>query len=404
MKWFFVVFLFLCSLNAQSQSRKEFEAQRIRIQQEIKQASELLSQTQSTQKDILQESDDLAQKIARQQELIQILKSEIRGLDRDIDQKRKEVEKQEKELEDLKTQYADLIYQSYKSKSKNARLLFVLSSESFVQAFKRLEYMTQYTEFRQEQAVLIGLKKEKLDSTVVQLEKSQSEQKVLLGISQTEAASLKSDQVELEKLAVEVQKKEKFYRKQIQSKQKQEAEIDEQIKELIRKAIAASKAKANAKKKSAKKFNGFALSPEAVALQKNFEQNKGKLPWPVKSGVITRRFGTQNHPTLKGIKIKSNGIRIQTEKGSQATAVFSGSILAIQVQSNGTKNVLIQHGNYITIYKNLYNLNVKKGQEIKTGSNLGTVFTDQVSGKTTLGFVLMKQVTPQNPQLWILSR
>ena len=124
----------------------------------------------------------------------------------------------------------------------------------------------------------------------------------------------------------------------------------------------------------------------------------------MKSGIITRRFGTQNHPTLKGIKIKSNGIRIQTEKGSQATAVFSGSILAIQVQSNGTKNVLIQHGNYITIYKNLYNLNVKKGQEIKTGSNLGTVFTDQVSGKTTLGFVLMKQVTPQNPQLWILSR
>jgi len=402
MKWFFVVFLFLFSLSAQGQSRKELEAERIRIQQEIKQASELLSQTQSTQKNLLQESDDLAQKIERQQELIKVLSSEIKGLDRDIEQKRKEVEKQEKELAELKTQYADLIYQSYKSKSKNARLLFVLSSESFVQAFKRLEYMTQYTEYRQEQAVLIGLKKEKLDASVITLEKSQSEQKMLLRISQTEAISLKSDQIELEKLAVEVQKKEKFYRKQIQSKQKEEAKIDEQIKELIRKAIAASKAKVQ--KKSAKKFNGFALSPEAVALQKNFEQNKGKLPWPVKSGVLTRRFGTQNHPTLKGIKIKSNGIRIQTEKGNQAKAVFNGSVLAIQVQSNGTKNVLIQHGNYITIYKNLYNLNVKKGQEVRTGSNLGTVFTDQVSGKTTLGFVLMKQVTPQNPQLWILSR
>lgn len=406
MRFLLGVILFFCSFTvlAQSQSREDLEKRRIEIQKEIQQASVLLQEQANKKQSVLQESEDLANRIERQQELISVLRKEVSSLEKDIRNTSKKIQNQEKELQDLKDQYAALIYQAYKSKSNNTRLMFILSSDSFNQAYKRLQYMTQYTEFRQKQAAEIESITEQLETSKQVLELTKKEQENLLSQSRREVKVLEKDQEILAELSKEIAQKEAFYKAEIAAKQEEDAKIDSQIKELIRIAIAESKAREREKAKKAESFSGFALSPEAEKLQNNFVANKGKLPWPVDRGLITRKYGTQAHPTLKGIKIKSNGIRIETNKGSKAMAVFDGKVLAIQVQSNGTKNILVQHGNYITVYKNLFNLKVSKGETIQTGQTLGTIFTDQISGKTTLGFVLMKQVTPQNPQSWILSR
>ena len=145
------------------------------------------------------------------------------------------------------------------------------------------------------------------------------------------------------------------------------------------------------------------LTPEAKALAVSFEQNKGKLPWPVESGFIIRRFGKQPHPVYSGNFINSTGIHIATKKGSNANAIFNGEILAIQTQSEGKKSVLIRHGNYISIYNNLESVYVNDGQKIKTGQPLGKVFTDRITGKTKLIFVLSKNTTRLNPTSWILK-
>ncbi|MGB0838188.1 MAG: murein hydrolase activator EnvC family protein [Flavobacteriaceae bacterium] len=410
MKSYLVVIGLLISFGLQAQNRSELEAQRAKIQAEIKQATELLGETRSSSQDVLSSLEQLNQQISRQENLISTLQKEVRLLDRDISKKEKQIEEKKAELQALKDQYAAMIYQAYKSKSKNARLLFILSADSFNQAMKRLEYMSQYSEFRKEQALVIEEKQEELLTASIVLKEAKKEQEQLLNLSKQEANVLVKDKESLKDLQAQIKKKEKFYVSQIKKKQKAEQRIDDQIKELIRIAIEESKRKARAKAnaggtpKKADSFEGFKLSPEAVSLQKNFESNKGKLPWPVERGVITRKYGTQAHPTLRGIKIKSNGIRIATAKGAKAKAVFNGKVLAVQVQSGGKKTVLIQHGNYITVYKNLMLLSIVKGDRVKTGQSLGTIFTDKVSGQTTLGFVLMKQVTSQNPQSWILAR
>ena len=162
-------------------------------------------------------------------------------------------------------------------------------------------------------------------------------------------------------------------------------------------------AKANAKT-GTKKSTGFILSPEAKALAVKFEQNQGKLPWPVKSGIITRRFGNQPHPTLGGITINSTGLHFVTEKGTKAEAVFNGEVLNVLVTSEGQRNVLVRHGNYITAYNNLGNVFVKKGESVTTGQELGEVYTNKVTGKTKLIFVLFKNTTRLNPSSWILKR
>ena len=152
------------------------------------------------------------------------------------------------------------------------------------------------------------------------------------------------------------------------------------------------------------KKNEFVLSPEAKALAVKFELNKGKLPWPLEQGLITRKFGKQPHPSFPGITINSTGLHIITQKGKSATAIFNGKVLNVLVTSQGKRNVLIQHGNYITSYNNLDKLYVKKGDNVITSQAIGQVFTDKVSGKTTLIFALYKNTTKLNPAVWILKR
>jgi septal ring factor EnvC (AmiA/AmiB activator) len=210
-----------------------------------------------------------------------------------------------------------------------------------------------------------------------------------------------------EQLISTIKRKERKYKKEIQNKIKAERKVARKIDKIIRDEIEKANRIALAKLKNERKVttkNEFVLSPEAKALAAKFESNKGKLPWPLDQGLITRRFGKQPHPTFPGITINSTGLHMVTQKGKSAAAIFKGKILNILVTSGGRKNILIQHGNYITSYNNLEKLYVKKGDNVTTGEKIGQIFTDKVSGKTTLIFALYKNTTKLNPASWILKR
>jgi len=276
--------------------------------------------------------------------------------------------------------------------------MFLLSSKDFLQAYKRIQYIKQYNNYREKQGEEIKIETVKLKNLNDFLKETKAEKEALLAENTKEKDSIHKEKVSREVMVSSIKKKERKYTVQIKQKQKAEKAIDKKIEKLIREAIARSNKKNN--KKNIKR-TGFDLTPEAKKLEKNFLANKGKLPSPVKRGVIVRHFGKQPHPTLKGITIESNGVFYATEKGASARVIFNGTVLAIQVLPGKKKAVLVQHGNYISVYKNLDNVNVKKGDLVKTKQEIGKIHTDKTTGKTILAFVLFKEVQRQNPELWV---
>ncbi|WP_299670514.1 peptidoglycan DD-metalloendopeptidase family protein [uncultured Polaribacter sp.] len=399
--------LLLSSFSSFSQTKKELEQQRLKLKKEIAQVNSLLFKEQKKEKNILENLKDLNQKIDVRLRLIRTINSEAKLLSKEIHKNEKEIAKLEKELAALKEDYANMIFRSYKSKSQQSRMMFLLSSQNFYQAYKRLEYMKQYTSFRKKQGEAIVNQTNlvaKLNDSLL-LQKQVKDTLILSEKEQKE--KIESDKKNKERLITSIKKKENKYKRDLRNKIKAERRVTEKIDKIIRDEIAKANRLANAKlkiKPKNTKKNEFILSPEAKALAAKFEQNKGKLPWPVDEGLVTRRFGNQPHPSFPGISINSTGLHIVTKRGKSAEAIFSGKVLNILVTSQGKRNVLIQHGNYITSYNNLEKLYVKKGDAIKTGQKIGQIFTDKVSGKTTLIFVLYKNTTKLNPSSWILKR
>lgn len=391
-----LVFLCLSAPNFAQQSQKKLEAKRAQLQREIKKVNTLLFQSKKQEKNLLNEIGDLSQKIAVRKELIQTIEKEGSLLDAKILRHSKNIANLQEELALLKKEYAEMIHKSYKNKSLQSRLMFLFSSESFLQAYKRYKYMNQYADYRKKQGIQIAENTQKIErlNAVLKVQKIQKEN--LLSTYETETSVIEAEKKAQEILVKKVKSKEKQYIADIKKKQAEERKIDRQIERLIRAAIAASKKKNKAKSK------GFSLTPEAKALASKFEQNKGKLPWPVVNALVVRNFGKIPHKTLKGITIQSNGIHIATNQGANAKAIFEGSVLAIQLGSSGIKTVMVQHGNYISLYSNLETVTVKKGDRVSLNQHLGKIHTDKVTGKTLLKFQIWRDTQKQNPKSWLL--
>ncbi len=390
-----LLFLLILPFTATSQSRQDLEKQRVKLQNEIKEINTLLFQSQKKEKTLLSDLSDIVQRIGVRTKLINTINEETNQLNIEIKENERQVRMLEERLELLKKDYANMVVQSYKSKTKNSRLMFLLSSESFLQAYKRLDYLKQYAAYRERQGEEIKIETIKLQNLNDYLVDTRNEKEELIAINLKEKDSISEERKSREGLVKSVKSKEKKYIAQINKKQKEEREIDGKIQKLIAEAIAKSKKKSNVKS------SGFALTPEARALEKDFISNKGKLPSPVERGVIVRRYGKQSHPTLKGITIESNGVFYATEKDANARVIFDGKVLAIQVLPGKKKAILVQHGNYISVYKNLDNVTVQKGDLVSTKQLLGKIHTDKSTGKTILAFVLFKEIHRQNPEEWV---
>ena len=390
-----ILLLFLAPNISFGQSKSELEKERFKLQNEIKETKKLLFKSQEKEKNLLSELDDINKLIQVRSKLIRTIQSETKELDKDIEGNEMEVTQLKERLEQLKKDYANMVVKSYKSKTQQSRLMFLLSSENFLQAYKRIEYINQYAEYRAKQGEEIKIEALKLKNLNDYLREIKISKEELLAVNQLEKDSISKEKASQEKLVKSVKKDEKKYISQIKQKQKEERVIARKMEKLIREAMASSNKKSNIKS------SGFALTPEAMELEKDFISNKGKLPSPVERGVIVRRYGKQSHPTLKGITIESNGVFYATEKNANARVIFNGKVLAIQVLPGKKKAVLIQHGNYISVYKNLDNVNVQKGDLVKTKQEIGKIHTDMTTGKTILAFVLFKEIHRQNPEDWV---
>ena len=391
------LFLVLSSTSSFAQSKSELEKQRKKLQKEIKEINELLFKSKAEEKSLLVELNDLNKRISVRDQLIRTIDKEINELNGEISSNEKQIAQLEKHLNLLKDEYADMVVQSYKSRTKQSRLMFLFSSESFMQAFKRFEYMNQFANYQKQQGEEIMAETVKLNNLTDLLKDTKREKELLVLVNKKESDSIRKEKSEQEGLVNSIKKKEKKYITEIKKKQKEEARIEREIEKVIREAIASSNKKSNADVKS----SGFTLTPEAQKLETSFVANKGKLPAPVERGVVIRHFGKQPHPTIKGITIESNGVFFATERGANARVIFDGKVLAIQVLPGNLKAVLVQHGNYISVYKNLHNVLVNKGDQVRTKQQIGTIHTDATSGQTILAFVLFKEVKRENPEEWV---
>lgn len=398
-----LILFFFSSFSAFSQSKADLEKQRKKLQKEIQEINQLLFQSKAQEKDLLIDLRDLNKRINVRNELIRTIDKEIVELNRDIAKNERQVAQLEGHLNALKKEYAQMVVQSYKSRAKQSQLMFLLSSESFLQAYKRIQYIDQYAEYQKKQGEEITTETIKLQNLNDLLKEKKGEKLELVSENKKETDSITKEKVSQEKVIKSIKQKEKEYTAKIKEKQREEERIERELEKIIRDAIASSNKAANkaTTAKGGAKSSGFTLTPEARDLENNFVSNKGKLPSPVEKGIVVRHFGKQPHPTLKGITIESNGVFFATEKGAPARAIFNGKVLAIQVLPGNKKAVLVQHGNYISVYKNLDNVLVNKGDQVKTKQNLGTIHTDAVTGQTILAFVLFKEINRENPEEWV---
>lgn len=397
--FFLAVTLSVSTTVAQKSKREVLEARRIQLQKDKVYINALLSNTIRKEKNVLIELNEINGKIKKSEEIISVIESESKALADEIYLNQLEINQNKRDLEVLKKDYADMIYKSYKSKSQNSRIMFLLSSENFYQAYKRFQYMKQYTTFRKLQADEIQLKTEELQILTDSLKIKKKWKQDLLDEAIKEQNAIESEKKQQQNLLNQVKRKEKTYQKQIKSFLAEEEKIDAQIQKLIKEAIAASNT--NSENITSGSSTTFALTAEAKELASQFTANKGNLPWPVEKGYVSTYYGKQPHPIVKTATIQSNGVRITTAEGTKARAVFNGIVMAVQVLPGNKKAVLIQHGNYITVYKNLENVTVKTGDKVSTKEEIGTIFTDKVTGKTILGFVLLKNTTTEDPKYWI---
>ena len=393
-----LTFLFFGGLTVQSQNTKEdLEERRLELREEIRKINSLRSSNKLREKSVLTEVEDLDRKIRTTEKLIKVTNQQANLLTRDINSNTNKIQQLRKELVKLKEDYGQMIEKSYKSKSQQSRIMFLLSSESFLQAYKRLQYMKQYANYRKKQGDQIKEGTQELQVFNTSLLKQKKEKDKLIAENRETRAQLGKNSQSQQVLIKSIRQKEGQFASQIRKKQQEIDAIDRQIDEIIRASIAAAN-----KESGSTSRNTFELTPEAKALAANFASNKGKLPWPVRSGVVTMRFGTQPHPIVKSTTINSNGVRIDTDKGEKARSIFGGTVSEVQAVKGANKAVMVRHGDYITIYNNLSKVFVTKGDTVSLGQDLGEIATSTSSGKTTLHFLIYKNTDKMDPADWIL--
>lgn len=379
-----------------SKKQKELEAQRLRLKKEIKQINSILFNNIKTRKSALTQVEDLQVKLNVRLELIKVTNEQANLLTTRISINERNISTNRLELRNLKDEYANLIQKSYESKSLQNRLMFLFSSESFLQAYKRVQYLKQYASYRRKQGKAIANKTKLLQELNQTLNNEKAEKILLIEENRLVQKQIEKDAQDQKSLIKTLERKQTSLASQISKKEKQQKAIDREINRLIREAIAASNKALGKKRKKT-----FQLTPEAKLIADNFKANKGRLPWPLEKGVVVQGFGRQRHPVVKTTTIQSNGVILATEPLAQVRAVFEGEVMSVIVIKGSNPSVLIRHGNFITLYTNLAKLYVTKGEKVNAKQAIGEVFTNQQTGKTQFQFGIFNNVDALNPKEWV---
>ena len=386
-----LLLIVLISSSVSSQTKQDLENQKKQIQEDIKKI-ELKLKTNSKQKKlIVSNAEDINYKIKLQQNLINNINSQLNLILREIDRNENRLSDLKQRELILKDELSKMLLSAYKKKSNLNKLMFVFSSTSFQQAYKRIQYFKQYANFQSKTLSKIKINSNDIKNVIIVLDSQKTNKKLLIDENEEIKRDLSIEYTGLNNLIAEVNKNQKRYSAEIKQKQKLTREIDKKIQRLIEEALAKAK----------KKDGRFELTEEAKLISKNFNANKGKLPSPVIRGSVVLGFGKQPHPIVKTTTIQSNGVRIRTSSDVEARTIFNGVVYSIIKSKNNTHTILIQHGNFFTVYKNLSDIYVKKGDKLKTKDSIGKIATDPLNGQTILSFSIFNNGVPQNPRFWI---
>lgn len=387
-KRLFVLSLILCFLlPAFGESVKDLQKKQKKLQQEIAQTNKMLKQTKKDEKVTLNKLQLLGQNIQNQKKLIHTLDNEITALNREMSQLSSTRDSLQRVLEGHKADYAQMVRQSHYARIQQSPLLFLLSSDSFQQLARRARYLQEFAHFRQQQVRRIERTQAEIDTQNELLQANKSNKQNALSTRKREQENLKRDERKQQNMLSQLKSKEKDLNKQIQQKQKKVNELNKKIDEMVR--------------KEAEKASKTTLTKEQQLIAGGFEANKGRLPWPVEQGMISGHFGKQQHPVYSQVTIDNKGIYLQTVAGAKARAVYKGEVTSCFMVAN-TYAVIVQHGNYRTVYSNLSKLSVKQGDKVEPKQAIGTIFTDpDQDQKTELYFQIYKDRNILNPESWI---
>jgi murein hydrolase activator len=401
------------SIPAFAQSKKELQKKKAQLEKEIEETNKQLNRTKRNKASTLNQVAMLNKKIAARQELIRTINQQINSVDNEIGSVNKSVDSLDNRMSQLQKSYADMLYFAYKNQGAYSQLSFIFSSADFNQAYKRMKYLQMLGEYRLHQRDLMKQTQATLSGKRKELQAVRSDKEHLLAGQQKEKRHLDKEKKEQVVMASNLSKSEKKLKGKLQEKQRLAAKLDRMIEDVIRKEIAAAKAAAkkkesstitaDAKKGSINTSAVLTMTPEALKLSNAFESNRGKLPWPVEQGYISSSYGRHAHPVWKEVVVNNSGIDINSSKDAKVRAIFNGKVTKVLFIVNKYA-VIVQHGEYFTVYSNLKEVNVKTDDVVTTKQVLGKIQTDEDEGKSEVHLEVWKGSNKMNPELWIASR
>lgn len=387
---------------------EELKKNKKKIENEIANTQKLLNQTKANKNNSLQQLSMLRQQISNREQLITALNNEIFELEEELDLNIKLSQSLDKKLEYMKADYSRIVYQSYKNRRMLDKVTFLLASEDFTQMYRRFKYYSIFAENVKHQFDLIRDTQEEIKAKNQSILLLKEEKSQLLTGKEQEIRKLEIDRNAKTRTTENLKKQEKQLASQLTDKQKKRKELDAAIKKAIQEEILAANAK-KAKEAKGKKGsstvkegnkNEIALTPEEKILSTSFVNNQGKLPWPVIKGVKISDFGNYPHPDVPSVMIENRGIDILVEEGTGVRAVFDGEVTAV-MDVLGTKVLMIRHGEYLTVYQNLKDVKVKKGDKVTTKQEIATVCKSSGTASFELHFEVWKNNTYLNPNSWL---
>lgn len=384
-KYIVYLFVLLTSVSMQAQSLKELQAQQKKYTEEIEQTGQMIKETKQNEKVTENKITLIGQDIRTRKKLISSINNELVALDKEQNRLSGERTRLENELDSLKQDYAKLVQLTHYADLQQSPLLFLLSAKDFNQLFRRVRYMREFAAYRQQQVERIENVKADIQIQSNLLEDNRREKDAALRTQQRERDQLARNERKQKAMLQDLKKKEK----QLITKQRQQQKKIDELNKQIERAIARQ---VDRKQQ---------LTKEQELIAGGFAANKGRLPWPVAKGFISGHYGKHQHPIYENVTLNNKGVYIQTTAGADARAVYEGEVTTCMVMGS-TYAIIIQHGNYRTVYTGIQTPSVKPGDKVQAKQAIGRIASNpDEDNKTELQFQVWEDRELQNPELWL---
>ncbi len=386
-----VIFLLVISNLLLAQTKAELEAQRKKTLEEISYVDNLIKTTAKERSESMAAVSMIGKKLTLRESVLAGMKDEISLLSERISLNTLAIRMMEEDLVELRRDYANAVINSYKQKKGFPDIVYILSARDFNQGYKRIKYLQQVTTYRRKESEVILELKDQVETSKEKLQADLERVSELKKNEEQQRSLLQAEQDRRQRMVRSLANKEKQLQKELDEKKRIAKRIETEIAKII--------------EEEKKRALASDITPEERLIGESFAENKGRLPWPVDKGVITSHFGMQKHPVLKYVTENNFGIEITSSGKTVARSVFQGEIVQVFAIQGANMTVIIRHGKYLSVYANILNVKVKKGDKVATKQEIGDVYSDALKGNSSvLKFMITLESNYQDPELWISKK